>query len=79
MRELIRAEKLDQKWGTSADAPATRLARLRRAEATALLRAAICFRKRPEEPTAQLLEDPGMLRSQRHTGAHPLNNQRTKR
>jgi hypothetical protein len=79
MRELIQAEKLDQKWGTSGEALATRLAQLRRAEATALLRAAIRFWERREEPTAQLLEDLGMLRPQRHTRAHPLNNKRSKR
>jgi hypothetical protein len=79
MCALIQAEQLDQKWDTSADALATRLAGLRRGEATALLRAAIRFWERREEPTAQLLEDLGMLRPQRHTRAHPLNNKRTKR
>jgi len=43
MRDIIRTERLEQKWGTIADALVTRLGGWRRAEVTAVLRAAIRF------------------------------------
>jgi hypothetical protein len=64
MRDIIRTERLEEKWGTTADAIVTRLGGRRRAEATAVLRAAIHFWERREEPTAKLLNDLGLIHRQ---------------
>jgi hypothetical protein len=64
MRDIIRTERLEQKWGTIADALMTRLGGRRRAEVTAVLRAAIRFWERHEEPTAKLLNDLGLIHRQ---------------
>jgi hypothetical protein len=66
MRDIIREERLDEKWATSADDLAKRLVGRRRSETTALLRAAIRFWERREEPTAKLLSDLGLIRPQSH-------------
>src|SRR5712691_5221178 len=63
--ELMRSERLDEKWRTNSDGLVKRLGRLGRAEATALLRAAIRFWERREEPTAKLLRDLGLMRARR--------------
>ncbi len=63
--DLMRSERLDEKWGTDADALVKRLGRLGRAEATALLRAAIRFWERREEPTAKSLRDLGLIRARK--------------
>jgi hypothetical protein len=64
--ELMRSERLDKKRGTNSDVLVNRLGRLGRAEATALLRAAIRFWERREEPTAKSLRDLGLIRARRH-------------
>jgi hypothetical protein len=64
MRDIIEAERLDKKWDTSVDALLTRLGGLRRAQATALLRATIRFWERHEEPTATLLKELGLISRQ---------------
>jgi hypothetical protein len=64
MREVIRTEHLEEKWGTTADVLLKRLSGRRRAEATAVLRAAIRFWERHEEPTAKLLNDLGLIHRQ---------------
>jgi hypothetical protein len=64
MRDIIRTERLEQKWGTIADALVARLGGRRRAEVTAVLRAAIRFWERREEPTAKLLSDLGLIHRQ---------------
>jgi hypothetical protein len=64
MRDIIRTERLDEKWDTTADTLLTRLGGRTHAEATAVLRAAIRFWERHEEPTATLLRDLGLIRQQ---------------
>jgi hypothetical protein len=61
MIEVSRAEGLDQKWATSGDALAERLSKMNHEEAFAVLRAAIKFWRRRNEPTARLLRDLGLL------------------
>jgi hypothetical protein len=63
MRDIIRTERLDEKWDTTADTILTRLGGRTHAEATAVLRAAIRFWERHEEPTATLLRDLGLISS----------------
>jgi hypothetical protein len=61
--EIIKSERLDEKWNIDAAALVNRISKLRRSEATALLRAAIRFWERREEPTAALLLELGLIRS----------------
>jgi uncharacterized protein HemY len=61
MRDIIETERLDKKWDTTTDALLARLGGLRRSESTAVLRAAIRFWERHEEPTAKLLNELGLL------------------
>ncbi len=62
---VMRRECLDKRWGTDADVLVRRLSRLGRAEATALLRAAIRFWERRQEPTAKSLRDLGLIGTRR--------------
>jgi len=64
MRDIIETQRL-------ADALLAPLGRLRRSEATAVLRAAIRFWERHEEPTARLLNELGLIprRQQRQARA----------
>jgi hypothetical protein len=64
MIEVSRAEGLDQKWATSSDSLAERLSKMNHEEAFALVRAAIKFWQRRNEPTARLLRDLGLLAAQ---------------
>ena len=64
MLEVSRAEGLDEKWATSGDALSERLGKVNPQEAFALVRAAIKFGQRRNEPTARLLHDLGLLPSQ---------------
>lgn len=63
MLEVSRVEGLDQKWATSGDALSERLGKMNPQEAFALVRAAIKFGQRRNEPTARLLRDLGLLPS----------------
>ena len=63
--DIIKSERLDENWGMNADALGSRLATLTRSEATALLRGAIRFWERREEPTATLLLELGLIRPER--------------
>jgi hypothetical protein len=65
LRAVMRSERLGKRWGTNGDVLVKRLCRLGRAEATALLRAAIRFWERREEPTAKSLHDLGLIRARR--------------
>jgi len=76
MSEVIRRERLDEKWGCDADALTKRLSKLRRAEATALLRGAIRFWERREKPTAKLLSELGMTRRRRRKAPDSSNGKR---
>src|ERR1700687_4743550 len=64
MRDVIRTERLEKKWGTVAEPLVTRLGGRPRAEVTAVLRAAIRFWERREEPTAKLLNELGLIHPQ---------------
>jgi hypothetical protein len=64
MIAVSRAEGLDQKWATSADSLSERLGKMNSQEAFAVVRAAIQFWKRRNEPTARLLRDLGLLAAQ---------------
>ena len=77
MSDVIRHERLDEKWGCDADALTKRLSKLRRAEATALLRGAIRFWERREKPTAKLLSELGMTPRRRRKAPNPSNGKRT--
>jgi len=61
LRRVIRREGLAEKWGTDADIVVDRLYKLGCAEATALVRAALSFWDRRDEPTAKSLRDLGLL------------------
>lgn len=61
MLEVSRVEGLDEKWATSGDALSERLGKMNPHEAFALVRAAIKFGQRRNEPTARLLRDLGLL------------------
>ncbi|MGH8012841.1 MAG: hypothetical protein ACREQ4_10115 [Candidatus Binataceae bacterium] len=71
MRATIRADGLEDKWSTKADPMLKRLAQLRRAESTAVLRAAIRFWERHEEPTAKLLAELMLLQPPGKNRAEP--------
>jgi hypothetical protein len=77
MSDVIRRERLDEKWGCDAEALTRRLSKLRRVEATALLRGAIRFWERREKPTAKLLSELGMTRRRRRKEPNPANGKRT--
>jgi len=64
MIEVSRAEGLDQKWATDSDSLSERLSKMSQEEAFALVRAAIQFWRRRNEPTARLLRDLGLLAAQ---------------
>jgi hypothetical protein len=61
MIEVSRTQGLDQKWDTSGDSLAERLNKMNHEEAFAVVRAAIKFWQRRNEPTARLLRDLGLL------------------
>jgi hypothetical protein len=63
MRDVSRIEGLDQKWATSGNVVFDRLGKMNRAEAVAVVRAAIQFWGRRKEPTAKLLRELGLLSS----------------
>ncbi|MGH7987855.1 MAG: hypothetical protein ACREQX_16450 [Candidatus Binataceae bacterium] len=71
MLATIRAEGLEKKWSTKANRMVRRLSKLRRAEATAVLRAAIRFWERHEEPTAKLLTELMLLPPAAKTRGNP--------
>jgi len=80
MRDIIETERLDKKWDTTADALLARLGGLRRSEATAVLRAAIRFWERHEEPTAKLLNELGLIaRARQRQGMPPTSKRKPKR
>ncbi|MGH7933139.1 MAG: hypothetical protein ACREQN_08205 [Candidatus Binataceae bacterium] len=79
MLAIIRSEQLEEKWSTNADTLVTRLSRLRRSEATAMLRATIRFWERYEEPTAELLRDIGLLHPKKQTAAATAQPKRKRR
>jgi hypothetical protein len=64
MIEVSRAEGLDQKWAMSGDSLSERLSKMNHEEAYAVVRAAIKFWQRRNEPTARLLRDLGLLTAQ---------------
>ncbi|HEX4208987.1 MAG TPA: hypothetical protein VHY56_01240 [Candidatus Binataceae bacterium] len=64
MIEVSRVEGLDQKWATSSDSLSERLGKMSSQEAFAVVRAAIQFWRRRNEPTARLLRDLGLVPSQ---------------
>jgi hypothetical protein len=61
LRRTIRRENLAEKWGTSADNVVDRLRKLGCAESTALVRAALSFWNRRDEPTAKSLRELGLV------------------
>jgi hypothetical protein len=61
LRRVIRREHLAEKWGTNTNAVVERLSKLGCAEATALVRAALSFWDRRDEPTAKSLRDLGLI------------------
>jgi hypothetical protein len=61
LRGVIRRDGLAEKWGTDTDTVVDRLCKLGCAEATALVRAALRFWDRRDEPTASSLRELGLI------------------
>jgi hypothetical protein len=68
VREVSHAMGLDEKWSASSDQLFERLGKMKPEEALALMRAALQFSQRRNEPTARLLRDLGLLAA--GAGAH---------
>jgi len=65
--EIIRPERIDERWGVEVDGLLKRLTKLNQSEASALLRAAVRFAERREEPAATVLSELGVItRRQTH-------------
>jgi hypothetical protein len=61
VRAVSQATGLDEKWAASGDELFERLGKMKQEEALALMRAALQFSQRRNEPTARLLRDLGLV------------------
>ena len=71
LRQIGRAKGLDEKWAAAGDGLFDRLKKINKDEELALMRAALQFCRRRDEPTARLLRDLGLLPSRRSSTSAP--------